>query len=407
VSSRGVLRIVFVSFAVAQFVSLLGDRLHQFSVVGMIGKVAPGSSVELFQFGVFSYLPILLFAPAIGRLVDRTNKVALIVIVDVLRGIIVLLVPMLYHLTGSLYAFYGTAFMLALANLLFAPAKSAIIPEIFAKEDLLRINAVLWGLGIAGTLGGFAVGGWLFDFHTWEWSFYTDGISYLVSVLFLLPLFAVGKLTRSPRVDTPKNGGATSIWKTAREGWALARRHRDISLALATQGAIWGAMGVLYVVGIAHVQEALPPGRTIYLSIVASAGTIGLLAGSAVTMWVGRYHEDSRVIAFALIVLAAAWIGIARSHTVVPLSAWTFVLGFSMSPAFVTTETTLQKRTPQEYRGRVFTLREVVSKVLFLLTSSIATVAATVFGKDLIILIVGVFLAGMGVLLGRKNFLDL
>jgi hypothetical protein len=52
-------------------------------------------------------------------------------------------------------------------------------------------------------------------------------------------------------------------------------------------------------------------------------------------------------------------------------------------------------------------LREVVSKVLFLLTSSIATVAATVFGKDLIILIVGVFLAGMGVLLGRKNFLDL
>jgi MFS family permease len=404
VSGRGALSIVFISFAVAQFVSLLGDRLHQFSVVGMIGKVAPGSSVELFQFAVFSYLPILLFAPAIGRMVDRVNKVALIVVVDVVRGLIVLIVPFLYHVTGSLYAFYGTAFLLSLANLLFAPAKSAVIPEIFAREDLLRINAVLWGLGIAGTLGGFVTGGWLFDYHTWEWSFYTDGISYLVSVLFLLPLFAVPLLPRPQIADAPRSAG--SILNAVRDGWAMARRHREVALALAAQAIMWGAMGVLYVVGIAHVQEALPSDRTLYLSMVASAGTIGLLLGSAVTTWVGRHHSDSRVIAFASLGFAVACVGIARSHTVVPLSAWTLLLGFSMSPTFVSTETMLQQRTPSDYRGRVFTLREVVTKVLFLVTSSIATAAATVFAKDLIILTVGVFLAGMGVLLGRKNFLD-
>ena len=54
------------SFTAAQMISILGDRLHQFSVVGMIGKVEPGSSVELFQLSIFMFLPVLLFAPVFG-----------------------------------------------------------------------------------------------------------------------------------------------------------------------------------------------------------------------------------------------------------------------------------------------------------------------------------------------------
>ena len=79
---------------------------------------------------------------------------------------------------------------------------------------------------------------------------------------------------------------------------------------------------------------------------------------------------------------------------------------FVMSPAFVSTETLLQTNTPERYRGRVFTLREVVTKVFFLVTSSAGTAATALFAKDLIILVVGLFLAGTGVLLVRKNFLD-
>ena len=159
----------------------------------MIGKIAPGSSGELFQFALASQLPILILAPLFGSLIDRSNKTAVLVIVDVVRGVIVLAVPAVYYAMGNLYAFYVTAFFLASANLLFAPAKSAVIPELFGKLPLLRLNAILWGLGIVGTLGGLLVGGWLFDFHTWELSFYTDGASYIISALFLLPLFALAR----------------------------------------------------------------------------------------------------------------------------------------------------------------------------------------------------------------------
>ena len=49
-----------------QFVALLGDRLKQFTLVGMLGLLAPGSSFELLKLTLFSQVPILLFTPLAG-----------------------------------------------------------------------------------------------------------------------------------------------------------------------------------------------------------------------------------------------------------------------------------------------------------------------------------------------------
>ena len=135
------------SFVFAQLITIFGDRLHQFSVVGMIGRMEPGSSVELFQFSLFIHLPALFFAPILGSIIDRSNKVAVLIGVDVVRGLVVLGIPALFHWMGSLYAFYVPVFFLSLANLLFSPAKSAVIPELFGTEKLLKINATLWSVG--------------------------------------------------------------------------------------------------------------------------------------------------------------------------------------------------------------------------------------------------------------------
>jgi MFS family permease len=395
VGSRRTTALVFVSFAIAQFVSLLGDRLHQFSVIGMIGNVAPGSSGELFQFAIFLYLPVLVFAPLVGHVLDRANKVVILLTVDIVRGLIVLSAPALYHATGSLYAFYGTAAALSIANLIFAPAKSAVIPEVFPAARLLHVNAVLWAIGIVGTLGGFAAGGWLFDFRSWEWSFYADGGSYLVSVAFLLPLFAVA--TGAPA------GGSTSVVRAVRDGIAVLRERPSVAAGLWVQAGAWGVIGILYVAGIAHLQETLPTGRTIFLSIVASAGTLGLLAGAALATRLGRRASNRSTISASALLLSASCVGIALTESVAALSAWTFAFGVGASPVFVVTETILQVETPSAFRGRVFAFREVVTKVAFLAASAAATAADLVVDKTLIILIVGLFLAGTALLQGKKR----
>jgi len=408
---RTTLRLAFTAFTVAQLISILGDRLHQFSVIGMIGRVAPGSAFELFQFALFIHLPILLFAPLFGRLIDRADRAIVLVVVDVFRGLIVVGIPFFYHLTGSLYAFYITAFFLSLANLLFAPAKSAAIPEFFGRLRLLRINAILWGLGIVGTIGGFVIGGWFFDYFTWELSFYSDAASYLVSVVFLLPLLWLPRKRRPPARDdaaapaaAPRRaiGGPSGSF---REALALIRSDKRVAYGMILQTCLMGVFGVLYVVGIARIQEVLPAGKAIYFSAVAVSGTVGLLLGSVVTEVSQERIGIGRLISASTVVLGLAMVGVSQSHTLAAFIAWTFVMGFFFSPIMVVSETLLQIHTPEGFRGRVFAAREVAVKIAFLATSFLATLCAVVVDKSVVILVTGVLLAVVSVWVERKNYL--
>ena len=397
---------------IAQLISLFGDRLHQFAVVGMIGKLAPGSSVELLQLAVFSSLPILVFAPLFGSWIDRSNKMVVLVVVDALRGLLVLGVPALFYVMGNMYAFYLPVLVLSLANLLFSPAKSAIIPEVFGSLQLLRVNAILWALGIAGTLAGFVVGGWLFDFRTWQWSFYADGLSYVVSAVFLVPLFAL-KPEHPPLLKTTSDRGPSPHWysgitgmiQSMRDGGALIRSDRGIAFCLLVQTALFGTFGVLYVTGVARIQAVFPPEKAMYLSAIASSGTVGLLAGAAAAMALKNRLSPTRTIAHSTLVLASSWFGMALTSTIVPMMAWAFVFGLAVSPLFILTETYLQSDSPVAFRGRVFSAREVLTKTAFLLTSAAATGLAALASHAVIMIAIGVLLAIAVVLLEKKNFL--
>jgi MFS family permease len=374
----------------------------------MIGRINPGDAVELYQLGLFSFLPVLVFAPLFGSLIDRSNKAVVLIVADLIRGGIVLLVPTLFYVMGNLYAFYIPVFLLSLANLWFAPAKSAVIPEIFGERYLLQINAWLWGLGIVGTLGGFLLGGWLIDFHSWEMSFYSDGVSYLISVVFLLPLLVAVRARRNERpkrMETEDGETVRSMIGSVREGLVLIRGNRPVAYGLATQTTLFGSLGILYVIGIAHIQSVFPPEKTIYLSIVASAATVGLLAGSALGAGLRRFLSVNPVIAQSTFLLALSCIGIARTDTLVPMIAWAIVMGLSISPLFIVTETLLQVSTPEAFRGRVFSSREVLTKASFLVMSTVATLATALVGKETIMISIGVVLAGLAVLLATKNFL--
>jgi MFS family permease len=413
---RATLRLAFTAFTIAQFVSIFGDRLHQFSVVGMIGRVAPGSTVDLFLFALFGHLPILIFAPLLGGIIDRTNRALVLVVVDAFRGALAVLIPLLYYWMGNLFAFYIPVFFLSLANLLFAPAKSAAIPEYFGRLKLLRINALLWGLGIVGTIGGFVVGGWLFDYHSWQLCFYADAASYVLSVILLLPLLLLPRVVARGRgaSEAPPIGRArgpsrppAGYLSSFRDAIALIRTDRRIAYGLIAQTSLLGVFGVLYVAGIARIQEVLPAGRAMYLSAVAVSGTVGLLAGSAACTAVHGRVATNRVVSTCAVILGLALIGLSQARGLVSIMAWTFAMGLAFSPIMVITETLLQTHTPNVYRGRVFAAREVGVKMSFLVMSLVGTLSSAIADKALVILLAGVVLAVTGVWFERKDYLRL
>jgi DHA3 family macrolide efflux protein-like MFS transporter len=409
------LKFCFVAFAIAQIISIFGDRLNQFSVVGMVGKLEPGSSFELLKLSIFTHLPILLFAPLFGALLDRWNHRWVLIIMDLMRGLIVLAIPSLFFFSGSLYAFYVPVFVLSMANLLFSPAKSAIIPELVPEHRLFQVNALLWGIGIVATIAGFLLGGWIFDYRTWEWTFYTDAGSYFLSVFLLLPLLLLPAAARRPLAEVPAGtppgsrllAGLRAFIFSIRDGGILIKENKIIALNLVTQTAMFGVGGLLYVIGIAHLQEVFPPGRTIYLSIAGTAGTVGLLLGSLIASVFRERLSYNRTIAVGTLLMGVSIIGFAKTDSLVSLVIWALLMGASISPSFILTETLLQKHIPEDFRGRVFSAREALTKSAFLGFSLAAAFADAFLTKGAILIMIGLFLALLGVVLERTKWAKL
>jgi DHA3 family macrolide efflux protein-like MFS transporter len=410
------LKFCLIAFATAQIISIFGDRLNQFAVIGMVGRLEPGSSVELLKLSLFTHLPILLFAPLFGALLDRWNHRWVMIIIDLLRGLIVLAIPTVFFYTTSLYAFYLPVFVLSMANLLFAPAKSAVIPELVPDNRLFQVNAVLWGVGIAATIAGILLGGWIFDYRSWEWTFYTDAGSYAFSVLLLLPLLLLpASVRRGPFAPPPAGAGPGHRLLTGlraflfsiRDGGVLIGQSKVIAINLVTQTAMFGVAGWLYVIGIAHLQEVFPPGRTIYLSISGAAGTAGLLAGSLIASMFRERLSFNRTIAVGTLLMGVSVIGFARTEQILHLAIWSFLMGASVSPTFILTETLLQKHIPEDFRGRVFSAREALTKSAFLASSLIAAFTDAFLTKSAILIMIGLFLALLGVVLERTKWVKL
>lgn len=410
------LKICLCVFAGSQFISIFADRLKQFSLVGMVGIVNPGSSAELLRLSLFMHLPMLFFAPLFGALLDRWSRSGVIVVVDIVRALLVAVIPFAFMSTGSLFSVYLPVLFISLADLLFSPARSALIPRLAEPRNLLQVNAVFWGLGIFGTLVGFLLGGWLFDYRSWQASFYTNAASYGAAGLVMLPVLW---LLRGRQIDDWKLATGEREWKptpaqsirkvlrSIRDGVVLIRKSRNIAVCLIAQSVMFGLGGVLYVIGVARVQSVFPPGKTIYLSVVTTCLLVGLILGSWIVSVFRERSASQRTIAVAALLGGVSLVGFARTETIVPVSVWAALLGLSISPVFVLTETLLQKHIPDDFRGRVFSTREVLIKAAFLACAIVATAVNAVVSKATILTAIGLFLALLGVALERTKWLDI
>ncbi len=392
--------------AAAQFAALTADRLKQFSLVAMVGLLAPGSSVALLKLTLYSQVPIFLFTPLAGVLIDRWNKPFTILAACVARAVILLSLPGLFDRTQSLDTFFVAACTIAFFDLLFAPARSALLPEVVAPERLLGANAMFWTLGVVGTLVGFVGGGWLFDAFSWQTAFHADALVYLGAATLMLPLVFRTHVPRPAvrqRVDV--RAAATYLRTSARDVVALMQRSRALRASLVAQTGLFAVGGILSIAAVARIQEIAPPGSASYLSYVGAAFIAGLIGGAFVALPFRDTRVPERTVSVGALVAGVAIAGLGRTDTLIAMSVWAGLLGLSISPVFVVTETLMQKASPADFTGRVFAAREALIKGAYIVAAVIATVIDAVVGKTSLLVGMGLFLALLGVILERTHWL--
>jgi MFS family permease len=395
-------------FGAVQFVALLGDRLKQFTLVGMLGLLVPGSSVELLKLTLFSQVPILLFTPLVGSLIDRWNKPATIVAACVVRALLLLCVPFAYDRAETIYVFFAVAFGSSVFDLMFAPARSALLPEVVPAPRLLSANALFWTLGILGTLLGFVLGGWIFDYFSWRNCFFADAVVYAGAAALMLPVLVMHRspVAEAPLPRDPRHSMAV-LARSARDAVALLRQSRELRASLWTQTALFAVGGVMSVIGIARVHEVARAGRAIFLSEVGASLILGLITGALLAGWFRERTLPERTVSVGALLAGVAIAGMGRTDAPLPLCIWAGVLGLAISPVFIVTETLMQHASPRQFTGRVFAAREAMIKAAFIAAAALATLLNAFVSKPGILVGLGLFLALLGVILERTQWLKL
>lgn len=390
-----------------QLISILGDRLNYLALGGMLlehtGRFADTtqSSILLGVLGNVMLAPVLLFAPFAGPWVDRWNHRRTMLVSDVLRGLLVLAIPLLYEATHHIGTTFAMVFLLFTCNVFFLPAKSAITPDIVPARQLLAANTLLSVAGIAATAIGALLGGWVVDHWGWRVALWVDAISYLASVVSIA-------LIRYRASSAPPSSPVTlgGYFREIGEGLSVVRRSSAVGLAMIALGAVWVGGGFLHVAGNQHIQRAASIPGMERIGILMAVVGVGAAIGTAWVNGAGRRVPRPVLLGVGLF-LAGGWlIAFAVSTRFAVFSIVGLLVGMCIAPAFVLSETLLQESTDAGTRGRVFSMRDFGMRLGFQLAIWIAALLTPLLGTGRTMLVAAGLLSGAGVLvlaLGRRT----
>ena len=134
---------------------MFGDRLHQLALGVLVCQVT-GSYVATGLVFLMAAIPNLLLGPIAGTFVDRWDQKRVMVASDLLRALLVLLIPVVAAI--DIVLVYPMALLVTTVSLFFRPARAAVVPRIVRPDDLLAANSALWTAESLADILGYPIG---------------------------------------------------------------------------------------------------------------------------------------------------------------------------------------------------------------------------------------------------------
>jgi MFS family permease len=282
-------------------------------------------------------------SPLAGVLADRVDRRVVLVASDLARAILVLGLVF----ARDLATIYVLVFLMGLARTVFNPTVRAAFPSVVGGGDLTRANALISGTFSASIMVGPALGGLLVASIGVDAAFLADAVTYLVSAILLssvpLPL---------PRRESEEEGFVREL--RSGFGYLLGAR---VPMAIVA-GAFLTILTINATVPaeVFLAKETFGAGDAGYGLLVSLWGG-GMVLGSAMMVMLGDRVNLVLFYFLSIFVGAFALVGTGLAPAfVLALGALT-IEGAATGIDNVATDTILQKRVPEAFLGRVFSIR--------------------------------------------------
>ncbi|WP_282791252.1 MFS transporter [Streptomyces sp. CC224B] len=325
-------------------------------------------------------LPYSLVGPFAGVLLDRWRRRQVLVHGNVLRAALASLTAVLMFSGAPDWLFYASALCVTAVNRFVLAGLSAALPRVVDTDRLVMANALS---PTAGTLAATAGGGLAFVVRVVV-ADSDAAVVLLGAALYLCSALAALRMARGllgpdrelvrPRLAAALAGTARGLLAGVRH--LAARRpaaHALVSMTL--MRFCFGALTVMVLMLCRYAWSSGEPGGAdglALLGVAVGASGTGFFVAAAVTPWaVGRFGARGWM---AVCAAAAAVLGpvLLLPFAPVPVLVAAFVIGFTTQGAKIATDTVVQSTADDGFRGRIFSLYDVLFNVAFVGAAGVA-----------------------------------
>ena len=411
----------FLALWSGQVFSQLADKVYLVLMIALInanfqsgsGTISGWVSALMMAFT----LPAIFFGSLAGVFVDRWSKKTVLVATNILRGILVFILPPLIWLTHdwqplvgifpvSFAIILGITFLVSTLTQFFAPAEQAVIPLIVKEKDLLSANSLYTTTMMASVIVGFAVGEPLLVAaeHVWQQISGVAGLGkeivvgggYAVAGLILLLLATNEKLQKT--VETPH------IFTDLRDGFVYIKANHRLRNALIRLIILFSVLAALTVLAV-RMAELIPNLKAEQFGFLLASGGVGVAVGAGILGQFGQGFAYARLGLYGCLGIAASLTGLSLfSQQLWLVLLLVTLLGACGALVGIPMQTTIQTETPPEMRGKVFGLQNNLINIALSLPLALAGIAESFLGLRVVFLGLAAIVLVGGLLSGYSYY---
>ncbi|GGT83531.1 MFS transporter [Streptomyces coeruleorubidus] len=354
-------------------------------------------------------LPYSLVGPFAGVLLDRWRRRQVLLYGSLLRALLAAATALLILSPAPDWLFYVSALCVTAVNRFVLSGLSAALPRVVDAERLVLANSLS---PTAGTLAATAGGGVAFVVRLFVAD--SDAAVVLVgAVLYLCAALASLSMAREllgpdrtlvrERIGTALKGTARDLVAGVRHLAAPQRREAAWALvAMALMRFCYGALLVMLLMLCRYALTTTTDDGLALLGLALGVSGAGFFAAAVVTPWTAGRLGPGRWIVVCAGAAALLEPALGLPFATAPLLAAAFVLGLTTQGAKISTDTIVQSSVEDGFRGRIFSVYDVLFNVAFVGAAAVAALMLPPDGRSVpLVITIAVIYAAVAVTMGR------
>ncbi|MFF4631997.1 MFS transporter [Streptomyces griseorubiginosus] len=356
-------------------------------------------------------LPYSLVGPFAGVLLDRWRRRQVFLYGNLVRALLASATAVLILSDVPDWLFYVSALCVTAVNRFVLSGLSAALPRVVDDERLVIANSLS---PTAGTLAATAGGGLAFTVRL------LAGDSDAAVVLLGAGLYLCGALAalRMPpellgpdpeliqtRLGTALAGTARDLIAGVRHLTAPARRSAARALgAMSLMRFCYGALLVMVLMLCRYTLTSDPSDGLALLGLALGVSAAGFFVAAVITPWAAGRLGPERWIVVCAAAAAVLEPALGLSFATVPMLIAAFVLGLVTQGAKIATDTIVQSAVDDGFRGRIFSVYDVLFNIAFVGAAAVAALMLPPDGRsDILVIAVAVVYGAVAVAMAKDR----